>query len=858
MLGGKNKRDTVLLGGVLTKEDLFQILRMDIETLSVKAKSRDGISKDDLRPLLKSISDLRGIGMGGNDSVQKAVDFQMKLACQLVIQQEVKAALENKNHEERKRVVNKGRDIHLRTTQFKELEKEYIAVEKETLKRMSEELQKLKAGSDQSQKNNVFTKPKEVVPAPMTKTSQIQYDVLVDSMGRVRNTLDSTEKDPGAILSAAGGKVDLVTGDLNTVHLWVGDWHGVVKTGLPSIPNQTTRVIGEVDSKTSEGKWEIRMHQPSPPNDTLMRELDHYKTKVRELEQELGRVRALVGEGGSIATIPPFPAIPKSHFQTTPQSPFQVLRKERNPVPQNIPTIEEQDSSSQQPETPEESLAPYLKMIHVGVPREVVELKMKVKGLDPALLDGDSSLRRLTIKIYEDERFIPFLKMLDMGVPKDAVKIKMKSKGFDPAILDLDPNDFSPVDGSVPQQSKTRGKKKDDGYQWKKLYWQPVLLSSGKSIWSRNSRFELQEVERYEIKHLFALKVGDPKNVPLPTKSKVEKVQVIDSARAQNVSIILKKFRLDAKDLRKMIITMQVSNDLFADDVKSILSLLPTQEEADKLNKVKQKDKLGDAELHFLGLLAIPRYKSRISCFLFKLQFKEIKADLAFDMTCCLEALTKLRESTNLDKLFSILLALGNNLNSMGGLLTEEDGFQAIKAIRLTQSLSKCKLVKAHGSPKTLLNVLVGVLHEREPQVLEYVLSETEPIRAASTVVLSNVKAQLKGLAMGVKELENEVQFGESLRANVELSKSLTREDELHFETLKGFYECAQSDIELLFHLMTQVDKSFAEALVYFKEDPETTPEGLFKALVSFFDELHISYNENTLARVKLARAKGA
>jgi hypothetical protein len=42
-------------------------------------------------------------------------------------------------------------------------------------------------------------------------------------------------------------------------------------------------------------------------------------------------------------------------------------------------------------------------------------------------------------------------------------------------------------------------------------------------------------------------------------------------------------------------------------------------------------------------------------------------------------------------------------------------------------------------------------------------------------VVLSNVKFQLKGLAMGVKELENEFTHAESVRADAELSKSISR-----------------------------------------------------------------------------------
>jgi hypothetical protein len=81
---------------------------------------------------------------GASEAVKKAVEFQMRITRQLVIQQDVKTALQNRHLDEMKTAVDKAKTIQLKTRQFKQLETELLVLQKEALKKITEENEKLK------------------------------------------------------------------------------------------------------------------------------------------------------------------------------------------------------------------------------------------------------------------------------------------------------------------------------------------------------------------------------------------------------------------------------------------------------------------------------------------------------------------------------------------------------------------------------------------------------------------------------------------------------------------------------------------------------------------------------------------
>merc|ERR1719197_2261241 len=85
--------------------------------------------------------------------------------------------------------------------------------------------------------------------------------------------------------------------------------------------------------------------------------------------------------------------------------------------------------------------APYFKMVRMGVPIGSVRNKMKREGLDPAILDwrpaGEQEQETEEVMTCADDpELAPFYKMLRVGVPKQAVRNKMRRAGYDDSLLD--------------------------------------------------------------------------------------------------------------------------------------------------------------------------------------------------------------------------------------------------------------------------------------------------------------------------------------------------------------------------------------------------------------------------------------
>uniref|UniRef100_A0A7S3YG00 WASH complex subunit 3 n=1 Tax=Lotharella globosa TaxID=91324 RepID=A0A7S3YG00_9EUKA len=53
-------------------------------------------------------------------------------------------------------------------------------------------------------------------------------------------------------------------------------------------------------------------------------------------------------------------------------------------------------------------------------------------------------------RLKDDPRFVKYFRMLNFGVPRHVIEIKMKQEGVDPGVLSLDPEGPAPAGGAVP------------------------------------------------------------------------------------------------------------------------------------------------------------------------------------------------------------------------------------------------------------------------------------------------------------------------------------------------------------------------------------------------------------------------
>ncbi|GBG34259.1 Formin-like protein 3 [Hondaea fermentalgiana] len=567
----------------------------------------------------------------------------------------------------------------------------------------------------------------------------------------------------------------------------------------------------------------------------------------------------------------------------------------------------------------DERYAPFFKMLAVKVPRGAVEVKMRGKGLDPEMLDKDPETmipaagaeggdedsddddeedgegEVKMVKLKDDERYAPFFKMLAVKVPRGAVEVKMRGKGLDPEMLDKDPDTMIPAAGSgsgkktasskaAKPKAKPKPKpveKKPDKIVRRKLHWRKVTKhaldkADDRALWTKASKFMFEQREVKELNDYFTFNMSEQerrKEREKAAKAKEEgasgagdagkkkkakkeaKKQVLDPQRSNNISIVLSRMKghgIDSKVVRRCLYTLDVPDSVSTEDVRSLLGLLPTPEEEKTLKAFEgERSELERAEAYFLDLMDIPRYKQRVNCFLYKLKFNESYEEAEIDFEVLGKACKEILESKKLRRIFEIVLALGNFLNE-----GESPPPARVAEGFMLDSLSKLRQVRSFQSKTTALHYMVMLIQTRQVELVSYVKSETDNVRAASNVSLTNALAQLQVLENGIKTLANEVKFVAGILEDPAKREAMTEEDQAFALGLNRFYKEASSSLEELRTNANETEESFKTVVDYFCEDASTTSETLFRMLQGFFADFELALNENDAARQKYLRVK--
>ena len=534
----------------------------------------------------------------------------------------------------------------------------------------------------------------------------------------------------------------------------------------------------------------------------------------------------------------------------------------------------------------DERYAPFFKMLSVNVPRGAVEMKMKQKGLDVSYLDKDPNsliddspvLNQVLLK--DDERYTPFFKMLSVNVPRGAVEMKMRQKGLDVKYLDMDPESTHVIieaEASKPVvQTVKAPEKKPDKIVRRKLHWKKInnreLDKYPDCLWNSTNKFTFEQRELKELNICFTvnisaqerekekkkqevkLKEGTDTEIAARPKKRVEKQILLETQRSNNISIVLSRMKqVNAKAICSYICSLEIDEDVISsEDVRTLLSLVPTPDEEKLLKEFNgDRSNLGSAETYFLEIMRLPRYKQRINCYLYKLKFDEIYYEAKDDFTLLKRGCQELLESRKFKKLLEIILALGNFMNE--GEITDPhkwtQGFSM-------EALLKLRGVKSFTGGTTALHYLVLLIQSRQRDILSFIKSETDNIRAATNCSLANASAQLGLLNNGIRILQNEHKIVAETIADPVKKESMTEDDMKFSFNLNKFYMTAKENIETLTELGAETETVFKKTLEYLCEDHNTTSEQFFRNLQAFFADFELGLNENDAARQKFLKKR--
>ncbi|GAB9463129.1 hypothetical protein Gpo141_00000602 [Globisporangium polare] len=387
--------------------------------------------------------------------------------------------------------------------------------------------------------------------------------------------------------------------------------------------------------------------------------------------------------------------------------------------------------------------AKFFKLLSMGAPAPTVKAKMQMAGLKPELLDtpdaplNPPAAQQPLVLVKDDPEYAKFFKLLGMGAPPPTVKAKMQMAGLRPELLDTPDAVLTPAttgaavgagDAKPPAATANRRAhlaisiKPPVKQTTRSFYWQQLKGEAIKgTIWEEIEKESSEQSNQVPL----VLSEGDlavlEAEFPPPqaangpgtagTRGRTNSVDhtanggppgspmgsprvvfLIDRSRANNISIIIKQFRMSNAALREAIMKLD-ANVLTIERVQGLLKIMPTEEEIAAITGFQGDPlTLNEAERILKELISVPRLKQRLSALQAKLQFPTLVRDLQTKVTKLRTASTEISQSTEFKSTLLVVLQVGNKMNQ-GTNRGDAKGFRLGDLTKLAQLKSVDKAV---------------------------------------------------------------------------------------------------------------------------------------------------------------------
>lgn len=279
-----------------------------------------------------------------------------------------------------------------------------------------------------------------------------------------------------------------------------------------------------------------------------------------------------------------------------------------------------------------------------------------------------NSQRKEAISLSEEEKeqVKKCKNMSKIGLPEEAVHHKMtKNKASDNVRSAV----FEDESGSL-SSSNGRLKRKQSGLI--NIYWEKLpkeKVENQQSVWqsAKKPKLGTQNVDLETLQQLFKKPVKEAsKRTPHAKSNSNEMAGILQMNRAQNVAIVLTKFKQFTLDeLVRIINDLNPNKDIKDECVQFLKKLIQAKEEPEKICAYNGDEKwLSQAELFFYKLKSVEnleRFTNKVkvieSMELDKQRIKESIASYDILTTTC----NDVRKSEKLQQVLQKVLEIGNN-----------------------------------------------------------------------------------------------------------------------------------------------------------------------------------------------------
>ncbi|KAF0719876.1 Aste57867_737 [Aphanomyces stellatus] len=505
------------------------------------------------------------------------------------------------------------------------------------------------------------------------------------------------------------------------------------------------------------------------------------------------------------------------------------------------------------------SYAKYFKLQKMGMPLPQIQLKMNAEGLNPDLLESpDKEIPEKAeepagpVLVKDHPQYSKYLKLQTMGMPPPQIEMKMKAEGLNYALLATPDAEVvekkeqgsgtgGPTMGAALNAMKFVAKLKAKP-KLRNLYWEPVKQEEQTTtLWADIDPTEAPENKLLDqLVTLFA-------SAPPPSKEKTAKkpgmkkkaatrIGLIDVKRANNIGIMLARFRMPYPEIKRAI--LEVDRDILSSEkVAALIQFAPEGEEMATVKGYSGDVKmLGDAEQYFVEIASVPRFQTRLQAVLATMQFDSNVEEQRRLITSVASTCKELKRCDAIPQILKLVLQLGNALNE-GTARGSASGFKLSILLKLVQ-------VKAADNSMTLLNYLAIILREKEPDWLNFIEalpSIQEASRVTHQVLKAGEAAIRKAADLVVQELDTHKNLA-----------SVPENDKFQ-EAVGPFADKAKETSDAVLKEFQDMLSDFGECVKWFGEDPEAAgmgPDTFFSIFVSFAQMLQAADRDNERKRI--------
>jgi hypothetical protein len=356
------------------------------------------------------------------------------------------------------------------------------------------------------------------------------------------------------------------------------------------------------------------------------------------------------------------------------------------------------------------------------------------------------------------------------------------------------------------------------------FHWENFKIENDKAFWNKVHTGEVDCTYNYEeFENMFSQKELEKKEA----KPVIVKIQLMDSKKFQNISIMLHKMPKIPQIQRAVI---DLDDALIAkDSLEAMIAQVPTAEDAKEFNAQKDKKPVEEyepPEQFFAMAMSTTEFQKRCQAWLFTRDWADTLANVEKPINRLATAVQSVRSSKHMSYIMGLILGFGNMMNHGNNLKGNAPGFHF-------NTLNKLDASKDKSGKISMFQYLITTIQEAHPEALDFGEEVKDVLNNVTTIKSEDVEKSVKDATDALNKFRMQVKT-----VKEKLEKEGASRDDVFIVRMTSFYIQAEEQLKMLQEKQTQLRNNFIDVLEWWScpakmlKDPK--PEEYFAEFVPF------------------------